>query len=454
MAQLSTARDYLQIALRAERWIDQHQHKTEHGVLWSVAAEAPGKRFHNLYSGAAGVALFYLELWQATKQQRFLDVAVQAGHEVVHHLSTIEHLPCAPAGGFGGYLFALTEIGKASGEQVFLAAASQCAERQRNQAQSIGAGIGWVQEMPYAKLTGFTGQREIYDVAEGAAGASLCWLYAHEQGVHPQSLAWAQQAGERLLEVAEPAEGGLRWQLMDDIPWPFDAPNFAHGTAGVAFFFARLYEHTGEARYLEAAKAGAGHVQAMSVAQSNGHLVPHILNDGRPDRFYLGYCHGPAGTGRLFYLLGELTDDPAWRDWGQGLDRGLVALGAPEERSRGFWNNISQCCCDAGIGDHAISMWRAHQDDFYLQLARRVAEGLVQLGTTEQGTVEQSAGDTQTIAWPQAEHRSQPDFIQTQTGYMQGAAGVGSFFVHLATTLEGKPVKIDFPESPYRRLSR
>jgi len=36
---------------------------------------------------------------------------------------------------------------------------------------------------------------------------------------------------------------------------------------------------------------------------------------------------------------------------------------------------------------------------------------------------------------------------------MQGAAGVGSFLVHLATTLEGRPVKILFPEAPYGQLA-
>ena len=56
------------------------------------------------------------------------------------------------------------------------------------------------------------------------------------------------------------------------------------------------------------------------------------------------------------------------------------------------------------------------------------------------------------LSWPQAEHRSQPDFIQAQTGYMQGAAGVGSFLLHLATTRNGDPVKILMPEVPYSEL--
>ena len=124
------------------------------------------------------------------------------------------------------------------------------------------------------------------------------------------------------------------------------------------------------------------------------------------------------------------------------MDDGLVSMGAPEERGRGFWNNISQCCCDTGIGNHAVNMYRLTRDQFYLDLAQRVAVELVKRSDEQDGL----------YCWPQAEHRTQPDFIQAQTGYMQGAAGVASFFVHLATTLAGEPVKIQFPDSPFSRL--
>ena len=280
-------------------------------------------------------------------------------------------------------------------------------------------------------------------MSEGAAGAATYWLYGHDEGVHDEALDWARLVGDRLLEVGEPAEGGRRWQLMPDIPFPFNAPNFAHGTAGVAYFFARLFEASSDKKYLDAAIDGAGHVQAMAEDMpGGGHLVPHILDDGRTNRFYLGLCHGPPGTARLFYLLSELTSDTSWGQWGRGLDQGLVSIGAPETRGRGFWNNISQCCCDAGIGDHAVNMFRLTGDEFYKDLAIRVAQQLLNSAKEEDGT----------YCWPQAEHRTQPDFIQTQTGYMQGAAGVGSFFVHLASTLKGNPVKIQFPDSPFSRL--
>ncbi len=430
----------LDTALQAERFVRSLQLETPNGVAWGLARERPEKVLHTLYAGSAGIILFYLELARATGEARFLDVARAAGTELLAVLPTLKRPTCAPMGGWVGYMFVLHELAAATGEQRFADMATRCAAWQRDLAEPIGAGIGWVQEMPYAKLTGHEGVREIFDMAEGAAGAAVYWLYAHEKGIHPEALTWATSAGRRLLEVAEAAEGGRRWQLMPDIPWPFDAPNFAHGTAGVAYCMARLYECTGDAGFLEAALAGAGHVQAMAESvEGGGHLVPHILDDGRPSRFYLGVCHGPPGTGRLFVLLNRLTGESRWADWGRGLDDGLMALGAPEQRGRGFWNNVSQCCCDAGIGDHAVNMYRRTGDTRYLDLAQRVAAELIR----------RSDGGDAGRAWPQAEHRTQPDFIQAQTGYMQGAAGIGSFFVHLATTLRGEPVKIQFPDSPF-----
>ena len=87
-------------------------------------------------------------------------------------------------------------------------------------------------------------------------------------------------------------------------------------------------------------------------------------------------------------------------------------------------------------------MYRVTGEEFYRDLAVRVAKELIKRSDNSDGL----------CCWPQAEHRQQPEFIQTQTGYMQGAAGVASFFIHLATTMRDEPVKIQFPDSPFARL--
>ena len=42
-----------------------------------------------------------------------------------------------------------------------------------------------------------------------------------------------------------------------------------------------------------------------------------------------------------------------------------------------------------------------------------------------------------------------PDFLQAQTGYMQGAAGVGLWLLQLDAAQRGREFTLRFPDSPY-----
>ncbi|WP_394938358.1 lanthionine synthetase LanC family protein, partial [uncultured Ilumatobacter sp.] len=279
--------------------------------------------------------------------------------------------------------------------------------------------------------------REVLDLSIGAAGAGIGFLYAHRNALDPQALEWAIKTADRLIEMSVDGEGGPNWLMMADMPFPFDAPNFAHGAAGVAYFLADLHRATGEQRYLDVAIAAAGYVEAHTVDNAGGHLVCHT--DQNPGLYYLGVCHGPPGTGRLMYLLHEITGDDHWLEWLHTNMRGLLATGAPESRSTGLWNNFGQCCGDAGIGDYALWLHRSTGNPAYLDVAQRVAAVII----------ERSTVDGRRRWWEQAEHRSRPDFVESQTGYMQGAAGIGSFLLHLATNDAVDVAKIPLPDVPF-----
>jgi len=173
------------------------------------------------------------------------------------------------------------------------------------------------------------------------------------------------------------------------------------------------------------------------VGDRGGRLVCHN-EDTRKPIFYLGACHGPAGTGRLLLELHAVTGDAQWADALDQLVAGIEGAGAPEARSAGFWNNHGQCCGDAGIGEFALLLARRTGRSDYLGLARRCAEVILDASETE----------ADRRLWRQAEHRDRPDFIQAQTGYMQGAAGIASFLQHLDGMLAGRPVKIAMPDWP------
>jgi hypothetical protein len=52
-------------------------------------------------------------------------------------------------------------------------------------------------------------------------------------------------------------------------------------------------------------------------------------------------------------------------------------------------------------------------------------------------------------SWIQAEHRVRPDLLVAQTGYMQGAAGIGMLLLHLEAFEKGRGAEIILPDSPF-----
>jgi lantibiotic modifying enzyme len=277
---------------------------------------------------------------------------------------------------------------------------------------------------------------DVTDVVGGSAGIGLTLLETGRRLGTAHAVETAQQAGDRLLELGWPAEGGLTWMMSPT--FPRNMPNFSHGTAGVAYFLARLHEATGDRRFLDGAIAGARYLRAIAVSHGKGCVIRHHDGDGE-ELFYLGWCHGPVGTARLFYMLGRLTGDDAWMSWLHRLERGIPAYGVPEQRSAGFWNNISQCCGNAGVAQFYIDLHQSLHDATALPYARRVTADLMARATVAEDG----------LKWLQAENRSEPDNLVAQTGYMQGAAGVGTMLLHLDAAERGERSLVTLPDSPF-----
>ena len=117
--------------------------------------------------------------------------------------------------------------------------------------------------------------------------------------------------------------------------------------------------------------------------------------------------------------------------WVPRLARGISAMGVPA-RSPGFWENISQCCGNAGVIQFAL-------DQKNLSYAQTVTADLMSRATRD--------GDA--LKWVQAENRIQPENVVAQTGFMQGAAGVGTVLLHLDAAERNAKWDVTFPDSPF-----
>jgi lantibiotic modifying enzyme len=141
------------------------------------------------------------------------------------------------------------------------------------------------------------------------------------------------QAGRDLLARSVPAAEGRYW--LHQVTAQKQYPNFSHGTAGIAYFLLKLYQRTGETRFLDAAIDGAKYLSSIaSLSPPTRCLVPHDLPE-QSDLFYLGWCHGPAGTDRFLYELSAVTNDSRWKTFANAAAETVFRSGIPEKQTSG-----------------------------------------------------------------------------------------------------------------------
>ena len=277
------------------------------------------------------------------------------------------------------------------------------------------------------------------DIISGTAGVGLALLAASRDLNRADARDLAAAAGRRLISQQIAAGGGSKWAMTPATPTRL-YPNFSHGTAGVAYFLVALHQATGDRRFLEAALSGARYL--VKTAKTDGDVCLVFHHEPEADGlnlFYLGWCHGPAGTGRLFHQLATVTRDREWHTWFVRSANGIKQSGIPERETPGFWNNVGQCCGSASVADFFLSYHHITHDPSALGLARRVTDQILTKATRdESGT-----------RWIHAEHRVQPGNVAAQTGWMQGAAGIGAWLLRLDGFDRGRGVVVKFPDSPF-----
>ena len=428
----SAERPWLELAMEAWRWVEAARIDTPDGATWPADPTDPESVGYTLYTHSPGVIPFALELHYATGDERYLNAAVQGAAHLAARVDEVQDAGLYT--GLAGIAFVLAETARATGRESERITAAGATSRLLDRARRMGTGAAWPRGSGSDAI-------ESNDIISGTAGTGLALLHLGRALRYDNALETAEGAGRRLLERAIETPTGLRWDM-----WPGYAremPNFSHGTAGVAYFLATLHRATGERAFLDAGLAGARYLTSQATLDNTGYRIFHSRPGGE-DLYYLSWCHGPVGTNRLFHQLGEITGDPEWHDWVARGARGVMDTGIPETRTPGFWDNISQCCGTAGAAEHFLTLHRTTGNAGYKAFVDRLNTDLVQRASTA-GT---PAGAGR--KWTQAEHRVQPELLVAQTGHMQGAAGVGKYFLHMDAMEErGEGPRVVLPDDPW-----
>jgi hypothetical protein len=273
---------------------------------------------------------------------------------------------------------------------------------------------------------------ETTDIIAGGAGIGLFLLYANRELKEPAFRELAIQDGHRLIELGIPEANGTKWRMSPG--FARHMPNFSHGTAGIAYFLATLYQETGRQEFLSAALAGATYLPAVAKTDNDACLIFH-------NRRRAGTCSisdgVTGGWNSAAVYRHQVTGDRVWMEWVRN-PRGIMQA-ASRKRQRLVSGTTS---ASAAQPVSPSSFEPAHgitKDPLYLEFAKRVTAQLLTRATR----------DRDGTRWIQAEHRVKPELVVAQTGYMQGAAGIGMLLLHLDGFHRGKKASIIFPDSPF-----
>src|SRR5262250_3250099 len=345
----------------------------------------PGPDRDSVYAGIGGMAPVLAEIGQ----YRELTGAEHAlAGAIVARLRTLLPARTEPSlyDGLGGHVTALRLLAPGS-EQAALARLAE-----------LMTPRGWNTTLEI--VPGSTAP--VTDLIQGSAGVILAAIWAGGEDAGRI----ATTGGVALLHAADQAGDGLDWAMVPGMP--SRAPNYSHGTAGVATTLAIAGTALGRADFVAAAVQGAQHLLAVGSLDQDGFTVPHTLpystRDVEPVTY--GWCHGPAGTSHLFAALAlagvaEVGGQPVRWLRQRCLDA-ILASGVPRRLRPGFWDNDGRCCGTAGVGDVLLD---AAQDDrdqprsvSLLQAARMMGDALAERAIRDQ------AG----ARWRFTEHRQDP----------------------------------------------
>lgn len=439
--------DYLEGAKEAAEWVRSLEQRTEHGSYWvEHPKRGPGFAQLDMQHGSAGILLMFLQLADASGDQSYLEDARRGGDFIVHALDTygIDYLQSSMpsghyqegtrdsliSGGGAGVAFALTELNKSVPDASYTRVALSLTETILADAVPAPDGVKW---------SGKSGIN--FD-----AGTVLYLLYAAKEYHHPEWVEVAAAGARAILTTGRKEKVGVQYVGFRNMPRlmlgldddDHQVPNFCYGNAGIGLMFAFVYQATGEEAFLTAAKEAAAYMTSIAEVEGDAALTPYRLPD-LPEVNYLSLCHGNTGTIRLFYLLYHLTGEDFYREWTRRYANGILATGAPELHSPGYWNCHSICCGTAGFSNLFSALYLKSGEQEYLDAAKRCGFVLLREAHPEE----------RGISWHQAFKRIDPDDITTEPGYYVGAAGIAVALIQLYLAEQGRAPLLRTPDEPF-----
>ena len=313
---------YVEHAVAVGAWLRSIEVLAQDAPPWPDDALAPAESTASLANGVAGKVWFFLALHEATGEASYLRDVSRAADSLVVSISDVVRTDAVPPPtslyyGLPGVCAALDAAARATGNQRLERGARNCLSTVKARAHENDAGVQW---------------SAVYDdLLFGNTGTALYLLEIAARQGDPAAGALAVRAGRGLIARALAERGGRTWKFRRDAE--FILPNFSHGAAGVGYLMAALYEYTDDEAFLDAARDAAAYLDAVARTDGGVYLVPYGWPNPEWDGLYeAGWAHGAAGTARFFHRMWLATGDARDRERVLQAVRGIAALEAEAAR--------------------------------------------------------------------------------------------------------------------------
>jgi hypothetical protein len=319
----------------------------------------------DLYSGSAGVALFLAELHALTGDADFRETARCAMARALRqaHLRPRDLAsPLSLFHGLAGLALAASRAGRLLGEPELCAEAARIVER-----------IHALRESPH-----------LLDLLSGSAGAIIALLDLARFSACDAERNVAVVLGDELCGAAE-RRGAMRFWNPERASGPqvASAPltGLSHGAAGFALALLSLYQATGTARFLEAAREAFAYEDSQFDPRAGNWpdlRDSHDVSETRETtRFAGGWCHGAPGIALARLRAASIDRENA--DSHRTVARAAIAT-ALQIADRAIANpasDLSLCHGLAGLLDILLIAGRKLGDPACLELAERAGRTLI-----------------------------------------------------------------------------
>ena len=295
----------------------------------------------DLYSGISGILIFFIYLFKETNKERYLQVIKQCYETIKNYFNKKEKFSEFNEkilfGGFSGetpIIYSLIILEKELGEFFDL-----------NEIESMRYNV-------FLSCKKNLGKNRDHDIIIGSAGVILILLKYYETIKKTEVLDLAKEYASRIIQDSIVIDDSLAWKgSFAKNP----LGGFAHGTSGIIFSLAKLYEYTKEHKYLDIIEKGLKYEDSLyrkSVKNwsDNRETDDGIKYDDLDDNIPVAWCHGAGGI-LLNRLLLKKLNTPVSKSRKEKNDFDIFVA---TETCLKYGLGRSHCLCHGDIGNIEI----------------------------------------------------------------------------------------------------